>query len=135
MLYQVSTDRRTRNFKLQSFLLIFSMVILLAFSLPAFAKGKGHSNVKLGNQGWTCIIGPAPKNWVHCFPPGAFASSLTIPVKVFDSTDLTVKGEYLGIELLIHDSVFQGQPCTQDGGDYDFNTDPYWACHMFDRTP
>ena len=134
MLYQISTHTHTqiRRTKLQVLLLIFAMVMLLAISLPVFAKGKGHSNVKLENQGWACIIA-GPSEWVHCFPPGAFASSLTIPVKVFNSTDLAVDGEYLGIELLIHDSVFQGQPCTQDGGEYDFENDPYWACHFFDR--
>lgn len=108
--------------------------ILLAVSQPSFAKGGGQSNVSLADHGWACITAGG-FGWVHCFPPGAFASALTIPVKVFDSTDTAVDGDYLGIELLIHDSVFQGQPCTQDGGEYDFDNDPYWACHMFDRTP
>lgn len=108
--------------------------LLLVLSQPAIAKGKGQSNVNLAAHGWLCITAGG-YGWVHCFPPGAFASALTIPVKVFDSEDTEVDGNYLGIELLIHDSVFQGQPCTQDGGEYDFDNDPYWACHMFDRNP
>jgi hypothetical protein len=132
MTSQISTERKARKSKLQTFVLIFSLLFLIVVSLPAFAKGNGQSNVRLEQQGWVCITA-GPSGWVHCFPPGAFALSLTIPVKVFDSTDLAVRGEYLGIELLIHDSVFQGQPCTQDGGEYDFDNDPYWACHFFDR--
>lgn len=128
-----SASRNTHYTTLRTLLVSFLTIGLLTIALPISAKGTGQSNVNLANHGWLCIEA-GPLGWVHCFPPGAFSSSLTIPVKVFDSIDTAVDGEYLGIELLIHDSVFQGQPCTQDGGEYDFENDPYWACHFFDRS-
>ncbi len=101
----------------------------LAIGGPADARGPG--NTHLAAQGWTCVTA-GPNGWVHCFPPGFDRSDRSITVRVFDSTDTTVDGTLLGTELLIHDEVFAGQPCPQDGGAYEpLAGTPFWACHRF----
>jgi hypothetical protein len=109
-------------------------LLLLTFSAVAYAGG-GHSASQLERAGWFCI-NTGPHNWVHCFPPGAFASSASVTVKVFDVTG----SPFLGTELLIRADLYGGQPCAQDGGD-DYGLLPaavsglpvdYRACHHFD---
>lgn len=101
--------------------------------VAAPAAAAGPRNTQMADRGWTCI--PAgPSDLVHCFPPGFAGSDRTISVKVFDTTNVEADGDFLGTELLIHDTVFAGQPCPQDDGSYEpVPGMPYWACHHYER--
>ncbi len=95
----------------------------------AAADARGVSPEKLQNAGWECFDNPLG---THCTQGGldaVFAGEAnTIHVMVFDLED----GEFLGTELLVHDDVFNDQPCPQDGGEYFQVTPVYWACHHYE---
>lgn len=113
--------------------LLVALIAGLALATGTSAGARGPAHTQLADRGWACITA-GPHGWVHCFPPGSGASDRSIPVLVFDTTDTTVDGPLLGTELLIHDDVFAGQPCPQDGGVYEpVAGTPYWACHHFAR--
>lgn len=106
-------------------------VVAMTMGLMAPASAGGLTADKLDDAGWSCV--PAgPHGWVHCFSPAAEASagSITIRVMVFD-----VPGDtFLGPELLIHEDVYNQQPCMTDGGaEYTYLEPligaPYYACH------
>lgn len=108
-----------------------SLVLLLLAVTPVFA---GHTSSQLERAGWTCITA-GPNDWVHCFPPGAFASSSSISVKVFSIDGST----FLGTEILIRADLYNGRSCVQEGGG-DYGDLPssvsglpfdYRACHRF----
>ena len=128
---------------------LLSLLILLTFSA---VSAHGHSHTQLEKAGWTCQ--PIPfgdpadfEFWPHCFPPnisfeGAAAGNYaSITVKVFD--DLRPdrgNGHFLGTEILIHEDVYNEQPCMgEGGGEYHYlggpdepQPIPYYACHHFD---
>lgn len=109
-----------------------ALAAFLVLGLSAAPAAATPSNTHLADHGWTCLTA-GPNDWVHCFPPGFASSDRTITVRVFDSTDVDIDGAQLGTELLIHDEVFAGQRCPQDGGNYGpLAGTPYWACHRFD---
>lgn len=117
--------------KLSRLVIVGFSIALLGLVLSPAADARGPSHIKLAEHGWMCIT-TGPNNWVHCFPPGNSASDVTTTVRVFDTTDLEEDGDLLGTELLIHDRVFHGQPCPQDGGSYlPVLGTPYMACHRF----
>lgn len=117
-------------------LVVFLMALLLTLAVSV-AYVRGHTSDQLDNGGWTCI-NTGDFDWVHCFPPSVdFPGDLingnrsTIQVKVFD-----VEGyPYLGTEILVHQDIYNGQPCMADNGDaYHFlGFAPYYACHHFER--
>jgi hypothetical protein len=97
------------------------------------------SPAKLVRAGWSCdVIGE-----VHCFPPATGASSASITVRVFDTSDPTATdAPFLGTEILIRADLYQGQPCPQDGLDEYHGLDlfggpeiDYYACHHYDTGP
>ncbi len=106
-----------------------SVVLLLLAVTPVFV---GNTSAQLESAGWTCG-NAGPNNWVHCFPPGAFASSVSLSVKVYSQDGST----FLGTEILIKDGYYSGQPCIgEGGGEYTFLPKEatglpfdYWACH------
>ncbi len=81
--------------------------------------------------GWNCF-NAGPNNWMHCNPPKTGNPDTivkTIQVKVFGEDG----HPFLGTEILVHESIYNGQPCMTDGGGpYHFlGFIPYYACHHF----
>ena len=117
---------------------VLALVLLLGLGLPGLASAKGLSPAQLTRAGWLCVNAGA-ENWAHCFPPGAFASTASVHVMVFDTTDVTATdAEFLGTELLLRADLYSGQPCPQDGGEYTYLPSfasglpvDYMYCHHF----
>lgn len=112
-------------------LVVLALTMALMFALFGGASAQGNTADQLTDAGWSCDVFP-PHGWTHCFSPGG---GKTLRVKVFDASGDT----YLGTELLIHESVYAGQPCATDGGNP--YTDllpifgiPYYACHFFNTS-
>ena len=64
------------------------VVVLMAASMASgtgVAEAHGNSPAKRVAAGWSCEN--VPGLGVHCFPPGAEASSASIPVQIFDTED------------------------------------------------
>ena len=83
---------------------------------------------QLIHAGFLCS-NAGPHNWVHCLNGQTLGGGRRIQVLVF-----TVDGSiFLGTELLIHESSYNGQPCPQDGlTEWEPVTGiPYVACHHF----
>ncbi len=102
-------------------------------------QGKATRDLgRLSDAGWTCVA--IPVLGVHCFAPGAFASSPSVPVLVFDTQDDdNPDAPFLGTEVLIRADLYAGQPCVPEGGgEYEllpasetgFPVD-YRACHHY----
>jgi hypothetical protein len=119
------------------------LIALMALTfLPSSALAGGVNPAQLGQAGWSCMVA-GPHGWVHCFAPAAGASPATITVMVFNIGDPNASNaEFLGTELLIHESLYNGQPCPQldgPGGEsqpYEYLFPevglPYYACHHFE---
>lgn len=119
------------NRKLVVFMGVFLMFILTATA----ASAKGHTASQLTNAGWSCDIA-GPHGWLHCFEPSLNmpddllnGNRATLQVKVFTADG----GTYLGAEILVHEDIYNWQPCMTDGGgSYEFlGFAPYYACHHF----
>ena len=112
-------------------LIIMLAVVAMAMAVMAPASAKGPSNERLDDSAkWNCVIA-GPSDYVHCFAPGSFKGQ-TAMVKVFDSTDVEVGGNFLGTELLISEDVYSGQPCASDNGEaYHDLGNGYYACHHY----
>jgi hypothetical protein len=123
---------------------IVGAVLLMAAAMTSgagVAEAHGVSPAKLNRAGWDCDnIVPLG---VHCFSPGSGASSASISVLVFDTTDegATV-APFLGAEILIRADLYHGQPCPQDDLDEYHGLDlfggpaiDYYACHFYDTSP
>jgi hypothetical protein len=101
------------------------------------AEAHGLSPAKLSRAGWTCFN--VPGLGVHCQTPGSDASSASIPISVFDTSDPgATHAEFLGTEILIRADLYHGQPCPQEDHDeyhgLDLFGDPaidYYACHRY----
>lgn len=117
--------------KLSRLMMVSFIGVLLGGVFLAPADARGPSYTKLEMHGWSCF--PAgPFNWVHCVNPAdTDFDRVAISVKVFDDET----GDFLGTEQLIHELVYHGQPCPQDGlEEYEIVEDtPYMACHHFTR--
>ncbi len=112
--------------------------LLLALGIlagPVSANGGGVSPEKLQKAGWTCITPdphPDPRG-IHCIKDlGAVLAGerATSIVMVFDPET----GEFWGTELLIHQDLYNGQPCPQGDGSYVDLSGlglPYFVCHHF----
>jgi hypothetical protein len=104
-----------------------SIFISLVFIFTASAYAMAGANAeKLERAGFMCF--PAgPSDWTHCWKVKDF-SQPAIAVKVFSYDGM----DFLGTELLIHEDHYSGQPCPQDGGDWEHQVViPYFACHHF----
>ena len=118
---------------------VFVLLALLVMTVTSVVYAQGNSPAQLSRAGWLCenVSGLG----VHCFAPGAFRSSPSVQVKVFNTSDPTATdAPFLGTEILIRDDLYAGQLCTQDGGgEYHllagvFPVD-YRACHFYDTSP
>lgn len=102
-------------------------------------QGKATRDLgRLSDAGWTCVA--IPVLGVHCFAPGAFASSPSVQVLVFDTEDPEdPEAPFLGTEVLIRADLYAGQPCpAEGGGEYEFLPKEetglpadYRACHHY----
>jgi hypothetical protein len=101
-------------------------------------SGKGgHDLVKLQQAGWFCFI-PGGFIEVHCASPGAFTSSASVPLLVFDTTEFDdTNAPLLGAELVLRGDLYAGQPCAPNNGpwtplDVDGDGTPdLFACHFY----
>lgn len=113
-----------------------TMVVALSAG-PATARGPDPE--RLEQAGWFCFGHGAPA--FHCVPDGEAlltGEAATSTVLSWDGET----GEFWGTELLIHEDLYNGQPCPQDEvggetGDYIHVTDlgnplPYYVCHHFE---
>jgi len=110
--------------------LIFLLVVLLLLIVVSTVSAHGNDSDRLSNAGWNCIVA-GPNNWIHCFAPGqSMARGQAGNVMVFGGDG----HPFLGTELLIHEDVYNGQPCAADNGEpYHFLVDPpFYACHHFE---
>lgn len=102
-------------------------------------QGKATRDLgRLSRAGWLCVS--IPSLGVHCFAPGAFASTPSVQVLVFDTEDPEDPGApFLGTEVLIRADLYAGQPCpAEGGGEYEFLPmeetglpADYRACHHY----
>ena len=121
---------------------MFVLLALLVMAVTTAAYAQGNSPAQLSSAGWLCMN--VPGLGVHCFGPGAFRSTASVPVKVFDTIFPTsTDAPFLGTEILIRADLYAGQLCTQDGGgeyhlleasESPFPVD-YRACHFYDTSP
>lgn len=117
-----------KHLKKLKIIVVLAASLILLLGLFSVASAKGSAADQLENAGWGCEIA-GPHGWLHCFGPGG---GQTIRVKVFSADGDT----FLGTELLIHASVYAGQPCATDGGAPYTDLQPalgipYYACHFF----
>jgi hypothetical protein len=124
--------------KLRLLSMFILIAVLILSATVVSAHGPGNNPASLGDAGWMCVN--VPGLGVHCFAPGAFKASASVPVKVFDTDNPDAEhAKYLGTEILILDDLYHGQPCATDSGDeYHFlpaDESPflvdYRACHHY----
>lgn len=124
--------------KPKTILMVSTVVVMLA-AAGGVVHANGNSPAQLARAGWLCV-NAGPDNFVHCFPPGAFSSSPSVAVKVFHTTDTgSTDAEFLGTELLIRADLYAGEPCAQNGHEYELLPASetglpadYRACHHYD---
>ena len=109
--------------------LLLTSALILAVAAPA-AAGGGINPAQLQRAGWTCF--DVPELGVHCSPPGAPVGSRTASplLYFFDTTDANdAEAALTGTEQLLSPSVYNGQPCPQEGLDDWHNLGFAYACH------
>lgn len=106
---------------------ITSAALALAIAVPVSAHGV--SPAKLAAAGWECFN--VEGLGVHCFPPGHHASTATLTVLYFATTDpADTDAPFSGTELLLREDLYHGQPCPQEGTDsWHLLPFGYYACH------
>lgn len=125
-------------------MIVSAAILLVAGATPAVA---GPNPDRLADAGWTCF--EHLEAW-HC---GTNVDDLfageepeTVRLLTWGLDDEGEPDEFWGMELLVHDAVYAGQPCPQDplqvlgdgtAGDYIDVADlgiplPYVVCHRFD---
>jgi hypothetical protein len=120
-------------------ILVWTVAILAVATIYShIAVASGNSPAQLSRAGWLCV-NAGPDNYVHCFPPGAMAATASLSVKVFETTDVNAtSAHFLGTELLIRADLYEGQPCAQNGHEYELLPSSasglpadYRACHHY----
>ena len=103
-----------------------------AFATVAFSAD-GHTQAQLEKAGWECVT--PPNDNVHCTQSlAALGTAHRVTFRVFDVDT----GAYLGTEMLIHEDVFNGEPCPTDPPSRQYTylgpilNLPYYACHRYD---
>jgi hypothetical protein len=118
------------------FAVLAAVMLFATIGLGASAaEAHGNSPAKRVAAGWDCFN--VPGLGVHCTPPGAGASSASISLQVFDTSDpADTHGKMTSTEILIRADLYHGQPCSTDGLDeyepLDLDGDgqvDYYACH------
>ncbi len=119
-------------------MILAAVAMVMGVMAPAGAAKGGVTAEQLGaSPAWSCSI-EGPHAWMHCFNQKN-GNGKTIQVRVFGPADLSdgysAGDPFLGTEILVDASVYNGQPCAQDGGDPYFDlggggAGPF-ACHHF----
>ena len=103
---------------------------VITISMVSAVSAGGPQPGHLQDHGWTCF--DVPELGVHCSPPGAPIGSRTASplLYFFDTTNANdAEAALTGTEQLLSPSVYNDQPCPQDGLDV---WDPLgfaYACH------
>ncbi len=111
-----------------TFVAMTALLMMAMAGSAAAGNGNGVSPDKLQDAGWDCF--PIPLG-IHCTQhlDGMQSGEATaVPVMVFEHGS----EDFLGTELLIHEDVFNQQPCPQDGGEYIKVAGSFWACHHYE---
>lgn len=107
-----------------------ALLLMSMAGTAAAGNGNGLSPDTLTDAGWDCF--PIPLG-IHCtqhLDAMESGDATAVPVMVFEHES----EDFLGTELLLHDDVFNQQPCPQDGGEYIKVTGPYRACHHYETS-
>lgn len=136
----MTTPHTFLRFRLRALLVVVSgAAAVLALGGAPAAAGGGNTAAQLERAGWTCIDQGADHP-TPCFPDAdaVFSGEVrTSIVKTFGPAG----EEFWGTEFLIHQDLYQGQPCPRDeveGGDGGYidlepiQGMPYYVCHHFD---
>lgn len=112
---------------------------LLVSLVTGTALAGGPDPDRLAQAGWFCFGHTTAA--IHCLPDG----DAVFTGEAKSSTILTwgtATGDFWGTELLIHEDLYNGQPCPQDRvngepGAYIHLSDlglglPYYVCHHFE---
>lgn len=116
---------------------VVSVAALFAAVIAGPAAADGPDPERLAEAGWFCF----PHFVTHCLPDGdrVLSGEAATSLIMTWGTD----GEFWGTEFLIHEDLYNGQPCppdTLEGGEpgaYIPLSDlglplPYLVCHHFD---
>lgn len=115
-----------------------SIVGLMLVLMAARADAQAVSTDKLERAGWTCLD-QGPELPTPCLPDAGSVESGEAAASIIMT--FGPDGEFLGTEHLIHEDLYNGQPCPQDnvtGGDGSYiYLEPvvgleYYVCHHFD---
>jgi len=131
---------KTKNSKsIRRVLVMVSATALFMATIVGTAVAKGPQPDRLASAGWFCFGHDSPA--IHCVPDGAavFSGEAKASLIMTWGSDT---GEFWGTELLIHEDIYNGQPCPQDlvNGEpstYIHLNDlglelPYLVCHHFE---
>ena len=118
----------------RTFMILALAAMTMGVMTPAGAGGLTAEKLD-ATPAWACqTVGD--HLWNHCFNQKN-GNGKVFQVRVFGPADLsdgyTLGDPFLGTEILVHESVYNGQPCSTDGGDpyVDLVDPPYFACHHF----
>ncbi len=120
-------------------MILAAVAMVMGVMAPAGAAKGGVTAEQLGaSPAWSCSI-EGPHAWMHCFNQKN-GNGKTIQVRVFGPADLSdgysAGDPFLGTEILVDASVYNGQPCATDGGApyFDLGGPGPFACHHFNTT-
>lgn len=118
---------------------VIMTIAALSMAIAGPAAGKGPDPDRLANAGWFCFGHTTAA--IHCLPDSdaVFSGEANSSVILTWGTET---GEFWGTELLVHEDLYNGQPCPQDlvNGEpsaYIHLPDlgltlPYFVCHHFE---
>ena len=119
--------------------MLLAAVAMIVGVMAAPASAGGVTAEQLDSSpAWDCEIA-GPHLWMHCFNAKNGNGKVT-QVRVFGPADLSdgyTEGDpFLGTEILVDASVYNGQPCATDGGepyhDLGGGGEGPFACHHFE---
>ena len=112
-------------------------VTVIVLAGTALGGSSGSTMAHAEANGWDCAPKTLILGYFHCAPPGkpsvqemidGDTSAASIVLRVFNPD-----GSFAGIERLLRDDLYGGQPCAQNGseswGELPFG---YFACHNFE---
>ena len=110
--------------------LVATTALLVVAMAGAASAGSGNGPDQLERAGWDCFSIPLGIHCTQHLDALESGEAVAVPVMVFEhGTE-----DFLGTELLVHDDVFNAQPCPQDGGEYFRVAGSYWACHHYETS-
>lgn len=129
---------RTRN-NIRRYFIVLSAAALAMTMIAGPAAGRGPDPDRLAQAGWFCFGHDAAA--IHCMPDGEAVETGQAKSSLI-MTWGTATGEFWGTELLIHEDLYNDQPCPQDLVNGERSTYiplkdlglplPYVVCHHFD---